>query len=167
MVSEKGKRIYGKKVILRAKELTDASNDYIWAIDRELTELDATEPYQFPLSVYLVDYPAGIQDLSKLQLSIETPDGVHIGNCTCYNIDTLHNEAELGIMIGDRDYWGKGYGADAVKTFMQFIFDELGMKRICIHTLDWNIRALKCFEKSGFTECGRIRRNEKEFISLS
>ncbi|NQT74808.1 MAG: GNAT family N-acetyltransferase [Chloroflexi bacterium] len=160
------KRLYGQKVILREKQLEDASNDYAWATDRELTRLDAAETYQIPFSVYLVAYHEGISDLDKKQFAIETLSGEHIGNCVCYNFDKVSKEAEMGILIGDREYWGKGYGTDAVKTLMQHIFEDMGMKRIFLHTLEWNIRAQECFERCGFTPCGRIVRKGQEFIEM-
>lgn len=160
------KRLYGQKVILREKQLEDASNDYAWATDRELTRLDAAETYQMPFSAYLVAYHEGISDLDKKQFAIETLSGEHIGNCVCYNFDKVSKEAELGILIGDRESWGKGYGTDAVKTLMLYIFNDLEMKRIFLHTLEWNIRAQECFERCGFTPCGRIVRKGQEFIEM-
>ena len=164
--SDQGKRLFGEKTVLRAKHLTDAGNDYLWATDDDLTRLDATDPYPYPLDEYLANYPAGIRDLTKMQFAIETLEGRHIGNCTCYNIDAICREAELGILIGDRTYWGKGYGTDAVRTFMKYIFEELGMQKICLHTLDWNVRGIRCFEKCGFVECGRVVKQNKEFIEM-
>ncbi len=164
--SDQGKRLFGEKTVLRAKHLTDAGNDFLWATDDNLTRLDATEPYPYPLDEYLANYPAGIKDLTKMQFAIETTEGRHIGNCTCYNIDAIRREAELGILIGDYGYWGKGYGTDAVRAFMRYIFEELGMRRISLHTLDWNIRAVRCFRKCGFVECGRIMRQDQMFIEM-
>jgi len=160
------KRLYGQKVILREKQIDDASNDYFWVTDRELTRLDAAEIYQMPFSVYLAIYPEGLNDPDKKQFAIETLTGEHIGNCVCYNIDEIRKEAELGVLIGNREYWGKGYGTDAVKTLMQHIFEDMGIKRIFLHTLEWNIRAQECFERCGFTPCGRIVRKGQEFIEM-
>lgn len=160
------KRLYGRKAVLREKQLGDASNDFSWATDRELMRLDAGEPYPMPFSVFLIAYPDGIADPDKKQFAIETLDGNHIGNCVCYNIDTIRKEAELGILVGDRSYWGKGYGTDAVKTLMDYIFQELGIKRIFLHTLEWNIRAQECFERCGFIPCGRIVRKGHEFVEM-
>ena len=116
MVSYKNRvvRLQGDRVVLRAKDLADANKDYDWATDRELMRLDAGQPYEFDFSIYLAIYPDGLADPNKIQVAVETLAGEHIGNCTCYNIDERHKEAELGIVIGKREYWGKGYGSDAV-----------------------------------------------------
>jgi len=163
---ERTRRLQGKKVILRQKQLNDAANDFNWATDHELMRLDAGEPYQMVFSVYFSVYSEGLNDPGKRQFAIETLDGVHIGNCVCYNIDKPRKEAELGILIGNRDYWGKGHGSDAVNTMVRYIVEDLGMQRIFLHTLEWNIRAQECFERCGFAPCGRIMKKGYEFIEM-
>jgi RimJ/RimL family protein N-acetyltransferase len=83
-----------------------------------------------------------------------------------YNIDTIRREAEIGITIGEREYWGKGYGADAVQTLVRHIFRVTGFRRIYLKTLDWNTRAQRSFEKAGFRICGRARRGGNAFVVM-
>ena len=161
-----GKCLQGNKITLREKDIADAINDYAWATDRELMRLDAGETCRMDFSTYLMEYPRGLATPNKIQFAVESPDGEHIGNCTCYNIDVRHKEAELGILIGKREYWGKGYGLDAVQTMIRHISQELGIERVLLHTLEWNIRARECFERCGFIECGRIVRQGQEFIKM-
>ena len=54
----------------------------------------------------------------RRSLAIEDINGLHIGNAMYYNIDTVRREAEIGITIGEREYWSRGYGTDAVKTLV-------------------------------------------------
>jgi len=56
--------------------------------------------------------------------AIETADGKHIGNCSFYNISEIEGEAELGIMIGNRDHWDKGYGTDVISAQLCFPADK-------------------------------------------
>lgn len=156
----------GRQVILREKRLEDADNDYAWASDHELMRLDAAEPCNIAYSIYLLTYPDALRDPTKLQFAVETLEGKHIGNCVCYNIDKSVKEAELGIMIGDRAYWGEGYGMDTVKTLMNYIFKDLGMSKVSLHTLEWNIRAQECFQRCGFNPVGRMIRRGQEFIEM-
>ncbi len=158
--------VRGTRVILRSKNMGDAENDYIWATDPELMLLDACQPYPFKYSDYMAGYPEGLADSRKIQYAIETMEGEHIGNCTCYNIDHVRKEAEMGVLIGDQKYWGKGYGSDAVKTLMKHVFIGIGMQRIVLHTLQWNIRARECFRQCGFEECGGIVKQGYEFIKM-
>jgi RimJ/RimL family protein N-acetyltransferase len=72
----------------------------------------------------------------------------------------------LGIVIGDRDYWSGGYGYDAVVTLLHHMFDDLRLKRVYLHTLDWNHRAQKCFERSGFNPVREVRRMSHNFILM-
>jgi RimJ/RimL family protein N-acetyltransferase len=158
----------GKKVILRKKRLEDAAADYAWKRDAELAHLDATVPLQIPFSQYLLDYAEELRfpDSRRRRFAIETLDGKHIGNCSYYDINEYKKEAELGIIIGDRDYWDKGYGADAVSTLVNHIFQETRLERIYLHTLEENIRAQKCFQKCGFVSCGRVIRGWHTFVRM-
>jgi RimJ/RimL family protein N-acetyltransferase len=164
----KGKSITGSKVRLRDKKLTDVRNDYQWQTDPELSRLDAAPPMTASFLAYLFDYTDSIHrpGPTRYPLAIETLDGKHIGNCTCYDIDDDRNQAQLGIMIGDRDYWDKGYGTDTVKTLVDYIFRNTRLERVYLKTLDWNLRAQKCFQNCGFTMCGKIARNGKIFVFM-
>jgi ribosomal-protein-alanine N-acetyltransferase len=158
----------GTKVRLREKKLTDARNDYRWQISPELARLDAMPLPDLSFSRYLLDFAATLRNPSPKRriFAIETLDGRHIGNCVYYNIDRAKGEAELGIMIGDSKYWGKGYGVDAVSTLMDYLFHELDMQRIHLKTLDWNERAQRCFLKCGFTHCGQRAENGHNFLLM-
>ena len=83
-----------------------------------------------------------------------------------YDIDKSKKQTELGIMIGDRDYWSQGYGTDAVIALLEHLFNKEGMKRVYLHTLDWNKRAYKCFEKCGFVSCDKVKWNGDTFIVM-
>ena len=83
-----------------------------------------------------------------------------------YDIDNRRRETELGIMIGDRAYWSKGYGTDAVDTLLKYIFTETHMKRVYLHTLDWNERAQKSFGSPGFRQVKRVRKRGLDFIQM-
>ena len=158
----------GSKVRLREKKLGDVRNDYKWQSDTELAELDAAPTLIMPFSVYLLDYAAEIHRPmnNRYPLAVETLDGTHIGNCTCYDIDGKKSEAQLCIMIGDRAYWDKGYGTDAVNAMVDHIFTATHINRLYLKTLPWNVRAQKCFQKCGFTPCGKMNRNGHEFVLM-
>jgi RimJ/RimL family protein N-acetyltransferase len=63
----------------------------------------------------------------------------------------------MGISVGDREYWGKGYGTDAVRLILQYGFIELNLRRISLGLHAYNERALKSYEKAGFKMEGRMR----------
>jgi len=158
----------GELVVLREKRLGDAPNDYRWRSDAELARFDAARPFAATYNDYLALYRDELTYPSpyRRSLAIEAKDGRHIGNAMYYNIDTIRREAEIGITIGEREYWGKGYGTDAVKTLVRHIFRVTGFRRIYLKTLDWNERAQRSFEKAGFRVCGRSRRGGNAFIVM-
>ncbi|MFC2047772.1 GNAT family N-acetyltransferase [Chloroflexota bacterium] len=157
--------ISGSKVILRDKRLADAVDDYTWRTDLELARLDATQSLDITFPEYLSSYANELRylPLNRHPLAIETLDGKHIGNCIYYE---AKGEAELGVMIGNRDYWDKGYGADAVTTLLSHIFHQSNLKRIYLKTLDRNSRAQKCFEKCSFTPYGHMVRDGCHFVLM-
>lgn len=162
------KKITGSKVILREKSLSDARNDYTWRIDPELAQLDAAPVLATSFAHYLLNYTNELRfpTSNSQRFAVDTADGKHIGNCVYYDINDVKGEAELGIMIGDRDYWNKGYGTDAVTTLVSHIFQETGLKRIYLKTLKSNKRAQKSFKKSGFNPCGYLAMDGYNFLLM-
>ncbi len=164
----RAQRIEGERVVLREKRLSDAELDYAWRCDPDLARLDAAEPLKTPFSTFLRRYQEDLRFpyLHWHRLAIETFDGKHIGNCVYHNGSGEPNEAELGIMIGDPQYRDKGYGTDVISTVVRHMFQDPGFDRIYLHTLDWNIRAQKCFSKCGFVTCGELVRGEYTFMVM-
>jgi len=164
----RGSTITGKRARLREKKLTDVRNDYAWQSDPELSRFDAVPMLTLPFAVYLLDYTAEVKKPkhNRFPLAIETLEGKHIGNCTCYEIDEKKGEAQFGIMLGDPDYRDQGYGMDVVNTIVDHVFRTTGLNRLYLKTLDWNKRAQKCFARCGFTPCGHLRRDGHSFVLM-
>lgn len=160
--------ILGSKIRLRDKKLADAPTDYAWQTDPELARIDAAPRLTTSFSQYLSDYAIALCSPSpnRRSYAIENLDGRHIGNCMYYGIDRAKGEAELGIMIGDRDYWGRGYGMDAVTTFVSYIFRRTRLDRLYLKTLDDNHRAQRCFRKCGFSPYGQMVRGGYHFLLM-
>jgi len=161
-------RLQGARIVLRDKKFEDAENDYRWRSDPELARLDAAIPLTMSFERYLklfedqMKYPTP----GSHHYSIETLDGLFIGNCMYYDMDTVNREAELGIVIGDRDYWSDGYGYDAVTTLLDHMFNARNLKRVYLHTLEWNDRAQKSFSNSGFNPVKPVRRMAHDFLLM-
>ncbi|MCH2527995.1 MAG: GNAT family N-acetyltransferase [SAR202 cluster bacterium] len=160
--------LQGGKVILRRKKLDDAEKDYSWRSDPELARLDAT----YPLTMNYDRFVKMYQDQLKyptpgsLQLAIEDLDGTFIGNCMYYDLDSIHKQAELGIVIGDKNFWGNSFGYDAVSAMLCFMFRERGLDKVYLHTLDWNKRAQKSFGRSGFKPVRIVRKLSMDFLLM-
>lgn len=66
-------------------------------------------------------------------------------------------EAFVGIGIGERELWGKGYGTDAMRVILRYAFEELNLRRVTLDTFEYNPRAVHSYEKAGFVHEGRER----------
>ncbi len=80
-----------------------------------------------------------------------------VGNCGLHELDWKNRKAMFGIFIGNKDYWGKGYGTDATRTLLRYAFEQLGMNRIELEVYDFNPRAIRAYEKAGFRRDGTRR----------
>jgi RimJ/RimL family protein N-acetyltransferase len=160
--------IEGRLVRLRPKRLEDAPQDYQWRRDAELSSFDAIAPTTASYEEFLREFHYDLASLGprRKRFAIETLDGKHIGNCSLFNIDDKRRQAELGIMIGDRNYWSKGYGADTVRTLVAYAFRELPVDKVYLYTLDWNLRAQHSFAKAGFKEVTRIADERNRFVVM-
>lgn len=66
-------------------------------------------------------------------------------------------DAFVGLGIGERDFWGKGYGTDAMKLALRYAFLELNLRRVTLNVFEYNERAIRSYEKAGFQLEGRQR----------
>ena len=160
--------IEGKRVILRVKKIQDLANDYMWRSDEELARLDATRPLQMSFQEYKAYMHKEIisEDPYSYKYAILSKEGVHIGNCMLYDLSFRQRQCELGILIGDRKYWDKGYGTEVVSLLLLKGFATNEINRIYLHTLDWNMRAQRSFLKAGFKKITQVRRNGFLFIKM-
>jgi RimJ/RimL family protein N-acetyltransferase len=159
----------GELVQLRAKSPDDAERDYAWRRDPELAAYDAARPLRVSFKTFLstmneeLRYPTAYRRTFAIEdLRTET----HIGNVMYYGYDPREHEAELGITIGNRAFWSRGYGTDAVRLLVSYLFGELGLRRVYLHTLAWNYRAQRCFEHAGFQRVREVTRGGHDFILM-
>jgi RimJ/RimL family protein N-acetyltransferase len=135
------------RVLLRAVVPQDELRRLVWQSDDELRRLAPSVGRTFNYEEYAIEVA-----------------GTHIGFCSVSNV--TQNEAELGILIGSKDYWGKGYGTDVVKQLTAFCFNSLGVKRVYLKVLHSNIRALKCYERCWFIRYGNLALDGYSFILM-
>ncbi|MGB9522024.1 MAG: GNAT family N-acetyltransferase, partial [Anaerolineales bacterium] len=83
-----------------------------------------------------------------------------IGDIALMNIDWRNRSAELGISIGEKSFWNKGCGSDAIKLFLKHCFDTLNLERIFLRVHQTNQRAIRAYQKCGFIQEGLLRRAE-------
>ena len=66
-------------------------------------------------------------------------------------------DAFVGLGIGNRNDWGKGYGTDTMKIILRFAFTEINLRRVSLNIFEYNPRAIRSYEKTGFRHEGRLR----------
>ncbi len=140
--------IQGEKVRVRDWEGLDYVRESQWRQDEEINRLD----------------PSAGTSFNHQRYSIETLDGKHIGSCSLYNFTMT--EVQLGIRIGVKDYWGQGYGTEAVNILTDHCFRESSVGLIWLKVLPENERAIRCYEKCGFVQTGRLALDGYDFIRM-
>lgn len=151
--------IEGKLVNLRAPDIGDLERNTRWVNDREVTRFLAFR-YQMSLAAeenWLRDVAAKPASYERVFLAIETKEGTHIGNTNLFEVKAEDRKAKLGIMIGERSCWSKGYGTDALMTLLRFAFEEMNLNRVELDVFDFNERGIAAYRKCGFVEEGRRR----------
>lgn len=87
-------------------------------------------------------------------------DGKVIGTCGLWHFDATASTCALGIAIGDREYWGRHYGREAIGLLLDYAFRIHNLRRVWLDTSSANERALKCYRACGFVEEGRLRQQD-------
>lgn len=80
-----------------------------------------------------------------------------VGEIELDGIDAVVRNGWIGIGIGEREDWGKGYGTDAMRLLLNFAFAELNLNRLSLTVFAYNTRAIRCYERLGFVTEGRER----------
>lgn len=88
---------------------------------------------------------------------IDSSKDLVIGTIQLTNIHPINRSAEYSIMVGNKNYWGKGVGLEATRQILSHGFNDLNLNRIYLTVLFENIRAIKLYIKAGFIEEGRER----------
>jgi RimJ/RimL family protein N-acetyltransferase len=80
-----------------------------------------------------------------------------IGFIGLFDLFLNHGDALVAIALGERQYWGKGYGTDAMRILQGYAFNELNLRRLGLIVFEYNHRAIRSYEKAGFIHEGRVR----------
>ncbi len=86
-------------------------------------------------------------------------EGRFVGRCGLHGIDEYARRADLGIALR-RDEWGKGYGQDACRVLVEYAFRNLNLRKVCLHVLADDERAVGAYRNAGFVEEGRLREHD-------
>lgn len=149
----------GKKIYLSPLSKNDITEKYInWLNDKEVCKDNshATFPNTRSKTFAYIDSLEKSRDEVAFAIRWKKNDE-HIGNAAIQKIDRVNRSAELAILIGDKNYWGKGIASEVYEMLIEYGFNTLNLNRISSgQTLD-NIGMLKVCEKSGMKKEGVLR----------
>lgn len=150
--SNAGHFIEGDRLYLREIRLSDVNEDYYrWMNDSEVTQYMESRFSGNSLESIrnFVASKQGKPDCIFLAIVLKEGDR-HIGNIKLEPINRIHSHAELGIMIGNKPDWGKGYATEAIRLAVDYAFHKLNLRRVNAGCYSNNIFSLKAFKKVGF-----------------
>ena len=140
---------------------TDSKLFAKWARDTEyLRMLDTSPVRQWSERQYKKWFKEDLEkgkrdDFLFLIRTLENDEA--IGFIELDGIHWSHGDSYVGIGIGEREYWGKGFGTDAMKVMLRYAFEELNLHRVSLNVFEYNQRAIRSYEKVGFVVEGRER----------
>lgn len=152
--------ILGERIRFRAMERADLVHFVDWINDPEVRRGISSF---LPLS--LVREERWFEDMLKrpveehpFALEIQQKKKwVLIGSCGLFDIDWISRKAEIGIMIGDKRQWNKGYGTETMRLILKHGFETLNLHRLYLKVFDTNPGAIRAYEKAGFVLEARLR----------
>lgn len=154
--------ILGQRVRLRPVEKDDLARYVKWFSDPELRSyIEMHLPLGQVQEERWFERNVGAGSEQAWAIDAQPLDGVgpyaHIGSCGYHDIDWRNRVGEVGIVIGARDYWGKGYGTDAMQTLVAWGFYTLNLNRVQLRVFADNERGIRSYQKVGFQIEGRLR----------
>jgi RimJ/RimL family protein N-acetyltransferase len=80
-----------------------------------------------------------------------------VGTATLGHVDHRHGTAEFGLLIGEADARGRGYGTETTRLVLRYAFDLAGLHSVALGVYEFNEAAIRAYRRAGFQEVGRLR----------
>lgn len=149
------------RIYLRKLLPSDVSRDYVkWMGDKDVTKYTESR-FRTYTKKELISYVRQInKDGRYIFLAIiKKNNNRHIGNIKIGPIDRFHRFADMGIIIGEKRYWGKGFATDAIKLAAEYAFQNLNLHKLTAGSYSCNIGSIKAFKNVGFKEEGNFKKH--------
>ena len=152
----------GKLVHLAAVDAEEVSKSFAaWSRDSEYSRLLDTDPPHLHSAKAIKDWlekELGDQGNATHWFTIHAAaDNQLLGDIVIDVTQWNARDSFVGIGIGPRDFWGKGFGTEAMQLILQYAFTELNLRRVTLTVFEYNQRAIRSYEKVGFRHEGRQR----------
>lgn len=152
--------INGERIRFRGMERSDLPRFVDWVNDS-----DVRRGISSFLPMSMAREERWFEDMLKKPIeehpfAMEIRDGekwVLAGSVGLMHIDWISRKAEIGIMIGEKRYWNKGYGTEAMRLILQHGFETLNLHRLYLRVFSDNLGAIRAYEKAGFVHEARMR----------
>ena len=150
----------GKITLMKTFIHSDITDKYIrWLNDKEVVKY-SNQRFQEHTKETSLSYLKNFKNSQNNFFSIKSIDSKeNIGTITTY-INVNHSTADIGILIGDKSTWGKGFGLDAWKATMDWLTNEKKIRKITAGTLSINYGMINIIKKSGMKHDGARLRQE-------
>lgn len=151
------KKLVGDRIYLSPRNSEDVEQFTIWLNDFQITDYTGRSSQIITLDGEKQYLEKGGNENAVYFVIVTLEDNKMIGSVSLEKIDGINRIARLGIFIGEEDYKNKGYGTEAIQLILDYGFHYLNLYNIQLKVLEFNSRAIRCYEKCGFQKTG-VRR---------
>lgn len=162
--------IHGRKLLLRPFRIEDLERLHAYVNDMEVALPAAMSPKPLAATLVQPGREAAVAGYAAdaIVFAIEAANRF-IGTCAIQQFDPVAHSCEIRIVIGDRAFWNRGFGREALGMLIDYAFRQFNVNRIWLSVLSNNLRAFHCFAACQFVEEGRLRQhiwNDGAYIDL-
>jgi RimJ/RimL family protein N-acetyltransferase len=152
--------IEGNRVKLVPLDPGNIYRHFEWSNDPDLNRLQSEIPFEEEtFGVFKRRFEQLIETPAKHErhFEIHTSEGKIIGVAFIGRINEHNRNCLLSITIGDREYWGEGYGKDAMAALLRHCFEDMRMHRVSTETFEYSDAWRRLVESVGFEREGTAR----------
>ena len=152
-------KIIGPRIYLKLLSQDDVNEKYLrWVEDPEILEYLESRWRAYTLED-LKNYVRTVNDgLNNFMFGIYLKENSeYVGNIKIGSINQIHRYGDIGLIIGEKSVWGKGYGVEAINLVTRYAFDEINLNKVFSGIYANNVKSIKAFKKAGYREVGTLK----------
>lgn len=150
-------KLEGEKIYLKPAALKYAKIYNKWTNDPDVIRYTTIMPGTLEDSKKWIKEKEKVNADEIFSIFLKEDDTI-IGNVGCHNLDDPDNNFILGIIIGEKEYWGRGLGTDAFKTIIRYMFEIKNANTVSLDVFVANATAQRVYEKCGFKKIKKIKK---------